>query len=186
MPTPNHKIVLYTIGHGEREIDDFVSLLINYQIPSLVDIRSHPRSKNNPQFSEQALRESLSQKNIVYHWAGRHLGGMRKLQSGNPHQSLTNDNEQAFAGYMDTDAFKQGVTQILNLVRNSAIALMCAEYLPGYCHRSLIADYLLLEGVSVKHIIDIDNIQDHQLNPYARRESLTLIYDRNTQNKNYE
>lgn len=180
MSIPIHDLVLFTIGHGDRKIDDFISLLIKHQIPTLVDIRSHPESRKNPQFSEQALRESLSRKNIVYHWAGRQLGGMRKLQPGNPHQSLENDSDRAFAGYMDTDAFKQGAAQILNLARNSAIALMCAEQQPDHCHRSLIADYLLLEGVSVKHIVDIDNIQDHQLNPCARRESLTLVYDRNS------
>ncbi|MFV1993685.1 MAG: DUF488 family protein [Acidiferrobacterales bacterium] len=174
------EIVLCTIGHSDRDVGDFVSLLEENKIMTLVDIRSQPGSRKFPQYNEQALREFLASKNIVYHWAGRQLGGLRKLEnnSNNTHQSLADDQLRAFAEYMETEAFKKGAAQIINMARKSPLVMMCAERLPEHCHRSLIADYLLLEGVNVKHIIEKDIIRDHQLNPLARRESAALIYDR--------
>jgi len=177
-----NEIILYTIGHSDRDVNDFVSLLETNEITTLVDIRSFPGSSKFPQFNEQALRESLASKNIVYHWAGRQLGGLRKLENtGNKtHSSLVDDQQQAFAVYMETEPFKNGASQIINMAKKSPLVMMCAERLPEHCHRFLIADYFLLAGVNVKHIIDEDMIQEHQLNPYARRESATLIYDRKT------
>lgn len=176
----NYEIILYTIGHSDRDTDDFVSLLDANEINTLVDIRSQPASSKFPQFNEQALRESLAAKNIVYHWAGRQLGGLRKLEDNgnNVHQSLADDQQRAFAAHMESEPFKRGAAQIINMARKSPLVMMCAERLPEHCHRALIADYLLLAGVSVRHIIDEGITRDHQLNPYARRESTMLIYDR--------
>ena len=137
MSALNYEIVLYTIGHSNRDADDFVSLLETNEITTLFDIRSHPGSGKFPQYNEQALRESLASKNIVYHWAGRQLGGLRKLENNrnNTHPSLADDQQRAFAEYMETELFKNGATQIINMARKSPLVMMCAEKLPEHCHR---------------------------------------------------
>ncbi len=174
-----NEIILYTIGRSDRDVSDFVSLLEANEITTLVDIRSFPGSSKFPQFNEQALRETLATKNIIYHWAGRQLDELRKLENtgNNTHSSMADNQQRAFAIYMETEPFKKGAAQIINMAKKSPLAIMCAERFPDQCHRSMIADYLLLEGINIKHIINENKIQDHQLNPYAHWESATLIYD---------
>jgi uncharacterized protein (DUF488 family) len=81
---------------------------------------------------------------------------------------------------MESDLFQKAAVQLINLATSANTAILCAERLPEHCHRSLISDYLLLQGVEVLHIIDQDTITSHQLSPLARRESQQLIYDRGT------
>lgn len=170
-------VTVYTIGHSNRTIDDFILALQSAGIQALVDIRIHPTSQRNPQFNEAALRAAMEQHAIIYHWAGRQLGGKRPASDDSVNIALE-ENMRGFADYMQTTQFQRAASQIVSLTAKSNTALMCAEADPLQCHRSLIADYLLLQGHRVIHIIDKDTQTEHQLHPAARRESAELIYDR--------
>lgn len=170
--------MLYTIGHSNRPAESFVALVRSVGIDTLVDVRQHPQSPRYPQFGEEQLREALERAGIQYHWAGRPLGGHRPARADSPHRALSDSALRGYADYMDGDAFKKGIVQLLTLAKRSPTAIMCAERDPSHCHRSLIADYLTLAGVEVTHLLDVGQSVCHQLRPEARRESQTLIYDR--------
>jgi uncharacterized protein (DUF488 family) len=173
MDTPT----LFTIGHGNRELDEFFSVLSERAIQSLVDVRAQPYSRRFPHFSTGALREAAENLGIVYHWAGRQLGGHRSARPDSPHLAL--DRElRGYADYMETDRFQRSATQLVSLATKSTTAILCAERSPQRCHRRLIADYLTLRGVEVIHLLDRGDARPHQLSAEARRESAQLIYDR--------
>jgi uncharacterized protein (DUF488 family) len=173
-------LTLYTIGHGNRSAHELVALLQEAGVRTLADVRAVPRSRRNPQFDSETLRETLEPTDITYHWAGRQLGGRRPARNGSPHLALADEGLRAYADYMDGREFERAAAQLMNLVRRAPTAILCAERDPMNCHRSLIADYLVLAGVRVIHLIDTGDSREHQLRPEARRESARLVYDRNT------
>ena len=172
-----HAEPIYTIGHSDRSLDEFISLLAGAGIGTLVDIRSRPVSKRFPQFDESSLRQRLEREAMVYHWAGRQLGGLRKLLPGSIHAALPTG-LRGFADYMATADFERAAVQIAGLAKKAPTTLMCAERDPRDCHRRLIADYLLLNGYRVIHLVSAQESREHQLSPEARRESASLVYDR--------
>lgn len=171
-------LTLYTLGHGHRTGTELITLLQSAGITCLVDVRAQPQSHRHPQFSEAALRQQLNPHGIVYHWGGRQLGGFRTPRPDSPHTALRAEGLRGFADHMETDEFQIGIRQLLNLAAKSPVAILCAETLPEHCHRSLIADYLTLNGVRVMHLIEPGTSREHQLHPNARTESGRLIYDR--------
>ncbi len=179
-------ITLYTIGHSNHTIKVFTRLLTNVGIQTLIDIRAHPSSKHNPQFNEAALRYAIESHGesagIIYHMAGRQLGGKRPANADSQHIAL-NAGLRGFADYMQTDHFEQAVVQLVNLASKAPAVIMCAEAKPENCHRILISDYLLLQGHTVIHLLDDGTQQEHHLSPTVRRESAQLIYDRNVTNE---
>jgi len=116
---------------------------------------------------------------IVYHWAGRHLGGLRPVRPNSPHVAL-GEGLRGFADHMETDMFKKAATQLVRMCGAGPTTILCAERDPENCHRSLISDFLLLQGMRVVHLISPGQKRDHLLSPQARRESATLVYNRNT------
>ena len=170
-------VTLHTIGHGNRALTDFCSLLTDHAIQSLVDVRAQPHSSRFPHFSMDALRAATEELGIVYHWAGRQLGGRRPVRAGSRHQAL-DQGLRGYADYMESDRFQVSATQLANLAAKSRTAILCAERSPERCHRRLIADYLTLQGVEVVHLLDRGDARPHQLSREARRESAQLIYDR--------
>jgi len=168
---------LYAIGHGNRSLDEFIRLLTEQAIESLVDVRAQPHSSRLPHFSMKALRGSMEESGIVYHWAGRQLGGRRPARPDSRHSALEEE-LRGYADFMETDPFQASAVQLVNLAAKSRTAMLCAERSPERCHRRLIADYLTLQGMEVVHLIDRDDARTHQLSPEARRESAQLIYDR--------
>jgi len=175
-------ITVYTIGHSNHTVENFSDLLMSAGIQTLIDIMAQPFSKHNPQFNEPALREVMDSVGIIYHLAGRQLGGKRPAQANSPHITL-DEGLRGFADYMQTGHFERAISQLVNLAGRSPTVIMCAEAKPTHCHRALIADYLLLQGYTVIHILDDGTQQEHQLGPAVRRESLQLIYDRNATNE---
>lgn len=171
---------LYTVGHSNRSLADFVALLQTAEIHTLVDVRAQPQSARHPHFGQESLRDALTAAGIVYHWAGRQLGGHRPARADSPHTALREEGMRGYADYMEGDAFKKAIVQLIGLARRSPCAILCAEREPLNCHRSLIADYLTLQGMEVLHLIEPGETRAHQLRPEVRRESLRLIYDRNT------
>ena len=170
---------LYTVGHSNRSLEALLDLLVSAGVETLIDVRAHPGSRHNPQFDEAKLRRGVESAGITYHWAGRQLGGRRSPRPDSPHRALE-PAVRGYADYMQSDAFAQAATQLLRLAATAPAVILCAERLPEQCHRRLIADYLTLQGAKVIHLIDEAVQRDHLLSPELRRESSTLIYDRNT------
>jgi uncharacterized protein (DUF488 family) len=170
--------VIYTIGHSNRSLHELVALLRGAAVQTVVDTRSVPGSRRYPHFSEDNLRAALGGADMVYHWAGRQLGGHRPTHSDSVHTALTSDGLRAFADYMDTEAFRKGAQQLLQFAGRTTLALLCAERLPQDCHRSLIADYLVACGARVNHLIDPGHQVAHRLSVLARWVPPRLIYDR--------
>ncbi len=171
--------VVYTVGHSNRDPDAFVALLTSQAIAALVDVRAQPHSSRFPHFSSDSLRKTLDEAGIVYHWAGRQLGGRREARPGSRHTALETG-LRGYADYMETDPFRRAAAQLLNMAAKAPTAILCAERLPEQCHRRLIADYLALQGARVIHLIDPHENREHLLSVEARRESARLVYDRNT------
>lgn len=169
---------LYTIGHGDRSLEELLTLLREVDIRALVDVRAQPHSSRHPQFSAAALRAALEEAGILYHWAGRQLGGRRPPRTASRHQALEAQ-LRGYADHMDGAGFRQDALQLQRMAGQGATAMLCAERDPGHCHRRLIADYLSLQGLRVVHLLAPGKQQEHLLSPEARRESAELIYDRN-------
>jgi uncharacterized protein (DUF488 family) len=170
---------IFTIGHSTRTIAEFVALLRQVAVDLLVDVRSIPRSRTNPQFNADALPEALADAGITY----RHLpalGGLRHRTKGampSPNTFLRVAAFRNYADYAATDAFRTGLEELRALARDNCCAIMCAEAVWWRCHRRIIADYLLADGVPVAHIMGPDKIDPAKLTPGVRSlPGGTLIY----------
>lgn len=171
-------VTLYTLGHGERTIDSLIVVLRQARIAVVVDIRTEAAAERHPQFSGKALRQAVERAGMTYHWAGRQLGDARPVRAGSRHLSLADAELRGFADYMDTESFRRAASQLVNMARKAPTAILGAVRDPVHCHRSLIADYLLLSGVHVMHLIEPHDQREHALRTEARRESTDLVYDR--------
>ncbi|HXF67774.1 MAG TPA: DUF488 domain-containing protein [Burkholderiales bacterium] len=169
--------VIYTIGHGNRAIGEFVGLLREAGIECVMDVRAYPASRRHPQFARQALERSLAEAGIRYVWEGKALGGRRRLAEGSPHVALKSPGFRAFADHMASEEFRDGLGRLVALAKEAPIAILCAERLPWQCHRFLISDSLLVRGAAVEHIVERGVTRPHALSAAARREGDRLIYD---------
>ena len=171
MPT----CLLWTIGHSTRPIENFLALLQAYGIRQLVDVRTIPRSRHNPQFNTEALRQSLKQAGLGYGHA-RELGGLRKPLKDSPNLGWKNAGFRGYADYMQTPAFWNAVDDLMATAAETPTVIMCAEAVPWRCHRSMIADALLTRGWMARHIMTQDRADEHQLTPFAKVEGPRLFY----------
>jgi uncharacterized protein (DUF488 family) len=164
-----------TIGHSNRPIEEFISLLQANEIACVLDIRTVPRSRHNPQFNQDALPDSLAAVNIEYrHIAG--LGGLRHARADSPNQGWHNASFRGYADYMQTPEFAANVDEVAQLARTRRCVLMCAEAVPWRCHRSMVADALLVRGVRVEHIIGPQKRRPHKLTPFAQVQGKQITY----------
>lgn len=166
---------VFTIGHSRRSIVEFTDLLHAYGIHCLVDIRSVPRSRHNPQFNADALEESLVRVGIDYQPLTG-LGGLRHPRRDSGNTGWHNDGFRGYADYMQTPAFAQALEVLLQLRTKTRSAIMCAEAVPWRCHRSLVADALLVRGVDVIHILSASSYRRHSLTSFAKVDGLQLSY----------
>jgi uncharacterized protein (DUF488 family) len=173
--------ILYSVGHGSRSAQDFLSLLRRHGIDCLVDVRAYPRSKRHPQFSRLALEASLSTAGIRYLWEGAALGGMRRPRRDSPHAGLADAAFRGYADHMATTEFAEALSRLADLGAARKAAFMCAETLPQHCHRAFIADALVAGGVQVWHLVGLEDTRPHALNPAARRADGALVYDAGSQ-----
>ena len=171
--------MLFTIGHSTRPIAEFLALLQQVAVDLLVDVRSIPRSRTNPQFNADALYETLAAAGISYQHLPA-LGGLRYRKKGARPSLNTFWQVAAFRNYADyaaTEAFRIGLKELRALSRDNCCAIMCAEAVWWRCHRRIIADYLLTQGVPVMHIMGLDKIDPAKLTPGAcARPDGTLLY----------
>ncbi len=168
-------ITIFTIGHSTRALDEFVSLLLAHGVTRLVDVRTVPRSRHNPQFNRDTLPEILASEGIGYtHMPG--LGGLRHSRADSPNKGWRTGGFRGFADYMQTDEFACNIEKLMEFGKHERIAVMCAEAVPWRCHRSLIADALLVRGVSVVHIMGKTSVIAHALTRFARVDGTRVTY----------
>jgi uncharacterized protein (DUF488 family) len=165
----------FTIGHSNRSFKEFVDLLQLHNIQRVVDIRTIPGSRHNPQFNQESLGSSLQNYGIDYHHM-KQLGGFRKASSDSPNKGWRSKGFRGFADYMQTEEFREALEELIGLASQKSAAIMCAEAVPWRCHRSLIADALTVRDVQVEHILGTSSVQVHQLNDMARVSDGKLVY----------
>lgn len=166
---------IYTIGHSNRAIDDFLHLLTNSTIQVLVDVRRFAGSRKYPHFNPDNLKLSLAEKNIKY-VAIDSLGGRRKVAENSQNTIWKNPSFQAYADYMETPDFVDGIHQLEHVAKNKSVAIMCSEAVWWRCHRSMIADYLKAEGWEVVHIIGESQPKEHPYTAPAKIINGKLTY----------
>jgi len=166
---------ILTIGHGNRTLAELLDALRAHSITRLVDVRSFPGSRRNPQFGLQELERSLSGGGIAYLWM-KDLGGRRPSRPGSPHTGWHVEGFRAYADYMDTPAFAAALDELQQLAREAPTAYMCAERLWWQCHRRLISDALTVRGIEVVHILDANKSERHKQTDFLRVENGRLLY----------
>jgi uncharacterized protein (DUF488 family) len=171
--------MIMTIGHSTRSLEDFVGLLQAHGIERLVDVRTVPRSRRNPQFNKESLPASLAAAGISYeHCAG--LGGLRRPRPDSPNAGWRNEGFRGYADYMQTPDFELNVEKLIERAREGRVAVMCAEAVPWRCHRSLLADALQVRGVKVAHIMSMTSAREHVLTPWATTSGTRITYPPDT------
>lgn len=166
---------IFTVGHSTLPIERFIALLKTYGIERLVDIRTMPRSRHNPQFNGSELAGSLAAEPIEYaHMQA--LGGLRRARKDSPNAGWRNKSFRGYADYMQTTAFQDALDNLVQMGRQKRVAIMCAEAVPWRCHRSLVADALSVRSVPVVEILSETSYRPHQLTPFARVEGIRLTY----------
>jgi uncharacterized protein (DUF488 family) len=169
------KTIVFTVGHSSRTLAVFLDLLRAHQVDRIVDVRSIPRSRSNPQFNRETLGHKLRLAGIGYVYL-RKLGGLRRAKRDSPNSGWRNASFRGFADYMETGEFKEGIDRLQRLASEKQCALMCAEAVPWRCHRSLIADALLVRGIPVEHIMSRKRRQKHSLTPFATVKQGRITY----------
>jgi uncharacterized protein (DUF488 family) len=166
---------ILTIGHSTRTLEAFIALLKENGANWIADVRSIPRSRHNPQFNRDTLPEGLSAAGIGYsHIAG--LGGFRKPRADSPNTYWKNAAFRGYADYMQTAQFQDSLEGLLGLAGGKRAAVMCAEAVPWRCHRSLIADALVIRGIRVTHVLATGENMSHTLAAGARVEGGLITY----------
>jgi uncharacterized protein (DUF488 family) len=166
---------IFTLGHSTLPIESFLALLQAYGIDRLVDIRTIPRSRHNPQFNDAALASNLKAQKIDY-VPLKTLGGLRRPRKDSPNTGWRNEGFRGFADYMQTEEFRGALAALIRMSGEKRIAIMCAEAVPWRCHRSLVADALTVRGVPVVEILSERSWRTHDLTPFARVEGVRITY----------
>ena len=170
---------IWTIGHGTLPAEDFARLLHDADIELLVDVRSFPGSRHNPQFGREEMERWVPEAGIAYRWM-RELGGRRRAVDDSKHVALRHVSFRAYADYMETPAFLAGVEELLRLAAGQHVAFMCSESVWWRCHRRLLADYLaLVREVRVEHLMHDGRHTVHPPTQGVRldAEAHRLVYD---------
>lgn len=167
--------VVWTIGHSTRALSEFIGLLQAHAVTRVVDVRTVPRSRHNPQFNQDSLSDSLKRAGLGYVHLPT-LGGLRHAKRDSINVGWRNASFRGYADYMQTPEFEQGLEELIQLARQEQIAVMCAEAVPWRCHRSLIADALLVRGIRTEDIMSSTRCQIHTLTPFAKVRGTTITY----------
>ncbi|HET6246068.1 MAG TPA: HVA1 family protein [Tepidisphaeraceae bacterium] len=172
----NASLTIWTIGHSNRSIEEFIDLLRENQIEILVDVRHFPGSRSFPHFNKPQLARALSKAGIRYEHLVD-LGGRRRVQRDSHNTLWRNASFRGYADYMETPPFRDAFDRLLEIARTGRAAIMCSEVLWWRCHRSMIADALKARGVRVLHIMIVDKVQEHPYTSAARLVNGRLSYE---------
>ncbi len=167
--------LVLTIGHSTRTWEAFLKLLRAHRVKRVIDVRSIPRSRHNPQFNRETLSKKLRAARIGYVHL-RKLGGLRRTHRDSVNMGWRNSSFRGFADYMQTSEFGAGLNRLMKLAGQKRSAIMCAEAVPWRCHRSLIADALTVRGIRVDDIMGMQRSQVHSLTPFAHVQGHCIIY----------
>jgi uncharacterized protein (DUF488 family) len=167
--------IIFTIGHSTRPIDAFIRLLKAHGVQRVVDVRTIPLSRHNPQFNRDQLSPALHRAKIHYrHMPG--LGGLRHARADSANTAWRNTSFRGYADYMQTPKFADSLARCIDLAKQERVVLMCAESVPWRCHRSLIADALLARGIEAREITSGIRTRPHELTPWARVQGTQITY----------
>ena len=174
-PTEKSRLLVLTIGHSTHTLAEFIDLLHAHGVARVVDVRTVPRSRHNPQFNKDSLPHELKKAGVAYtHLPG--LGGLRHTKTDSCNVGWRNASFRGYADYMQTLEFEQSLEELIALAKQSRVALMCAEAVPWRCHRSLIADALLVRGIDVEDIMNATHRHVHTLTSFARVRGMAITY----------
>ena len=168
-------MTVFTIGHSTRTAEEFVEILDAFEVRLLVDIRTIPRSKRNPQFEGTTLERTLRERGFNYLHM-RALGGLRHPKKDSVNGGWRNESFRGYADYMQTSEFGEALAQLMKRASEERTAIMCAEAVPWRCHRSLVGDALIVRGVEVIDILSATKSQEHRLTAWARVEGTRVTY----------
>ena len=173
MPKEESAPLVVTIGHSTRTLEEFIDLLKVHRATCVVDVRTVPQSRRNPQFNKASLPDSLKKAGLGY---GRlpGLGGLRHAKRDSPNMGWRNASFRGYADYMHTPEFAQGLEELIRLANQDRIVLMCAEAVPWRC--SLIADALVVHHIGVAHIMSPTHLEPHAVTPWARVTGGAITY----------
>jgi uncharacterized protein (DUF488 family) len=173
----SNRTVMCSVGHGTLSASALAELLEGAGVAHVVDIRSFPGSRRNPQYHRDQLERWLPEAGITYSWDPR-LGGRRPLRPGSPNVALRHQAFRAYADHMATEEFRTGLDSLVELAATNRVVMMCAESVWWRCHRRLLADALvLLRDVDVWHLFHDGRVAPHSVTPAARRVRDQLVYD---------
>jgi uncharacterized protein (DUF488 family) len=164
-----------TIGHSNRTWKEFLELLRAHRVKRVIDVRSIPRSRLNPQFNREILSTKLRAARIGYVHLQK-LGGLRHARRDSPNMGWRNSSFRGFADYMQTSEFEAGLHRLMKMAAQKRSTIMCAEAVPWRCHRSLIADALTVRGIEVDDIMSMKRSQVHSLTSFAKVLDSRIIY----------
>jgi uncharacterized protein (DUF488 family) len=168
-------ITVCTVGHSTRTLEEFFSLLAQYQVTMVVDVRAIAHSRHNPQFNKETLPDALQSKGLRYIHMPE-LGGLRRPSSDSVNLAWENKIFRGYADYMQTKEFTENLLKVVALARENQIAVMCAEAVPWRCHRILIADALIVRRIKVKHLLTEISFTTHELTTFASVEGNNVTY----------
>ena len=168
-------MILYTLGHSTRSAGELIALLEENGVSRLLDVRTVPRSRHNPQYNTEVLSGTLAAAGIAYTHLPA-LGGLRKPHKDSVNMGWRNDSFRGYADYMQSGEFHQALEGLLAAADTETTVVMCAEAVPWRCHRSLIADALSVRGVEVRHILGPGKWQPHRLTPFAQLDGHRITY----------
>jgi uncharacterized protein (DUF488 family) len=166
---------ILTVGHSTRTLGEFIALLRAHEVTLVVDVRTIPRSRHNPQFNKDSLSVSLRRAGVKYiHLPG--LGGLRHARSSSSNTGWRNDSFRGYADYMQTPEFEENIERLIELAKKDRVAIMCAEAVPWRCHRSLIGDALTVRGIRAEDIMSLTHRRVHALTPFASVQGMNITY----------
>ena len=170
---------MMTIGHSNRPLEELIGMLQAHSVDLLVDVRTVPKSRYNPQFNTDSLPAPLRVAGIEYlHMPG--LGGLRHARKDSINTGWRNDSFRGYADYMQAPEFDAALGELLQASDGRQAAVMCAEAVPWRCHRSMIADALAARGVAVEHIMSAAKRSPHKMTAFARVEGTRVTYPAET------
>ena len=178
-PKKEPSSVVLTIGHSTRTLEEFIGLLKIHGAIRVVDVRTVPRSRHNPQFNKTSLPRALKKVGLGYvHMPG--LGGLRHAKPDSLNVGWRNASFRGYADYMQTPEFTRSLDELIQSANQERVVLMCAEAVPWRCHRSLIADALLVRGIRTEDIMSPNHCQAHTLTLFAKVEGTRITYPAET------
>lgn len=176
------KPLIRTIGHSTRPVDALIEMLQAHGVQRLIDVRTIPKSRYNPQYNSEALEQALRAAGIAYTHM-KALGGLRHPRKDSPNTAWRNQSFRGYADYMQTPEFQSALEDLIAAAAAEPVVIMCAEAVPWRCHRSLISDALTARGYPVEHIMSATKSDPHTLTSFAKVEGTSVTYPATSQEK---